>query len=87
MLLVQTRTTAALTIIIMLLGAGLIGYLTTYFYYKSVYTRKINALEKEIGDLNSRIIRLNSDKGDLEKRLKSLEEDLAKMKDKNKKKA
>lgn len=33
--------------LLLLIVAGLIGYLTAYFYYKSIYTKEINVLETE----------------------------------------
>ncbi len=86
MMVAQTKTTATIEIVIMLVVAALIGYLTSYFYHKAIYTRKIQVLEKEKENLNARIVRLNADKGDLEKRLKLLEDELAGMKEKDSKK-
>ena len=86
MMVAQTKTTATIEIVIMLVVAALIGYLTSYFYYKAIYTRKIQVLEKEKENLNARIVRLNADKGDLEKRLQALEDDLARMKEKDSRK-
>ena len=44
-ILAQTKTGTAIEIIVLLLIAGLIAYLTSYLYYKSVYAKKIAALE------------------------------------------
>ncbi len=52
---------AVVEIIILLLVAGVIAYLTAYYYYKSVYTKKIQALEKEKGDLQMKISGLESE--------------------------
>ena len=46
-ILAQTTTGAIIEIIVLLLVAGAIAYLTAYFYYKAVYMKKINTLEKE----------------------------------------
>ena len=73
-ILAQTKTGTVIEIIILLLVAGVIAYLTAFFYYKSVYTKKINALEAEKDQLNSKINRLNSDISDLEKQLEELKE-------------
>ncbi|HYW94447.1 MAG TPA: EMC3/TMCO1 family protein [Bacteroidales bacterium] len=84
--LAQTKALAAIEIIIMLVVAAVIGYLTSWMYYKFIYTKKINALEKEMEDLKARIVRLNADKGDLEKQVGKLEADLARLQKKNKEK-
>ena len=46
-ILAQTKTGTVIEIIVLLLVAGVIAYLTAFVYYKSVYTKKINALESE----------------------------------------
>ena len=38
-------------IIVLLLVAGLIGYFTSYFYYRSIYRKKIDKLESDLKDL------------------------------------
>ena len=50
LVLLQTQSTggAALEIIVMLLGAAIIGVLTTYFYMRSNYKRKIQDLEDQL---------------------------------------
>jgi len=54
-ILAKTTTGAAIEIIIIILVAGLIAFLTAYFYYKSVYTKKIKILEDEKSGLENRI--------------------------------
>jgi len=68
-LLLQSATSAMTEIILLILGAGLICFLTAWYYQKSVYTpvikkletekeeliRKIEGLNKEIKDLNGKI--------------------------------
>ncbi len=46
-LLAQTKTEATIEILLLLLVAGIIGYITAWLYYKSVYTKKIQSLETE----------------------------------------
>jgi len=74
-ILAMTKVGAAVTIIILLLVAGAIGYLTAYFYSKSVYTKKIKALEAEKQQLNSHIDRLNSELSDLKAKIKEMEQE------------
>ncbi len=45
--LAQSVTGAVVTIVLLLLVAAIIGYLTAWYYAKSVYTPKIKALEDE----------------------------------------
>ncbi len=51
----QSVTGAVITIIGLLLVAGIIGYLTAWFYAKSVYTPVIKALQKEKEDLTAKV--------------------------------
>jgi septal ring factor EnvC (AmiA/AmiB activator) len=66
----QSCTGAILEILLLLVVAGLIGYLTAYFYYKSVYTKKINFLKGEISELKKHIETLFSEKAKLEETIK-----------------
>jgi len=61
----QTRMGATIEIIFMLLGAGIIGYLTSWLYYKSIYKKKIKVIESERDGLNNQIVNLNEDKSNL----------------------
>jgi peptidoglycan hydrolase CwlO-like protein len=72
---------AAVLTIALLLVAGLIGYLTAWFYAKSVYTPVIKKLEDEKAQLNHEITGLKSDIEKLEGKVKELDrkvEDLEK---------
>jgi dihydroorotate dehydrogenase len=60
-LLTQSATSAMIEIALLLLGAALIGFLTAWFYQKSVFTPIIKGLEAEKEDLNKRITGLNND--------------------------
>jgi septal ring factor EnvC (AmiA/AmiB activator) len=66
----QSCTGAILEILLLLVVAGLIGYLTAYFYYKSVYTKKINFLKGEISELKKHLDTLFSEKAKLEETIK-----------------
>lgn len=61
---------AAVLIVGLLLIAGVIGYLTAWFYAKSVYTPVIKKLEDEKAQLNHEISGLKSDIGKLEGKIK-----------------
>jgi peptidoglycan hydrolase CwlO-like protein len=55
----QSVTGAVMTIIGLLLVAGIIGYLSAWFYAKSVYTPVIKKLQSEKDELTSRVEGLN----------------------------
>jgi Tfp pilus assembly protein PilO len=74
-ILAKTTAGAIAEIIILLLIAGAIAYLTAYFYHKAVYMKKINALEEEksalqrkVGDQERTISELNNKVAELEKK-------------------
>jgi len=67
--LVQSKSAATLEIISMLSGAAIIGYVTAWLYYKSVYTKRIAIIGSDKHELNNRIINLNGEILNLEKRL------------------
>ncbi len=53
-ILAQTMTGTVLVIIVLLLVAGLIGYLTSYYYYRGIYGKKIHILESDLKDLHAK---------------------------------
>ena len=66
---VQTKGVAIIVILSLLLGAAIIGYLTAWLYYKSIYVKIIKALESEKDELNNQIAILNTDINNLQKSL------------------
>jgi len=80
MVILQTQSTtgAALEIIIMLLGAAIIGVLTTYFFMKSKYDKIISSLESELEvtkkEKEQLINELSALRQDLETKNKQIEE-------------
>lgn len=71
--LATTKSGAAIELIIVLLIAGAIAFLTSYFYYRSVYMKKISALEKEKKSLESRISDQTNEISGLKTRISGLE--------------
>ena len=69
---VMSVTAAVILIIALLVVAGLIGYLTAWFYAKSVYTPIIKKLEDEKVQLNREISGLKDDIDKLESKIKGL---------------
>jgi len=82
--LVQSVTGAVITIVALLLVAAIIGYLTAWFYAKSVYTPVIKGLEadktelnKQVAGLKDDIIKLNGKVDKLNEKIGKLEEEIA----------
>jgi predicted flap endonuclease-1-like 5' DNA nuclease len=61
-LLAQTKGEATLEILSLLLVAAIIGYITAWLYYKSIYVRDINVIESKMVELRNHIVNLNEDK-------------------------
>jgi peptidoglycan hydrolase CwlO-like protein len=70
--LVQSVAGAVITIVALLLVAAIIGYLTAWFYAKSVYTPIIKKLEEEKADLQREVARLKDDIRKLNKEIDGL---------------
>jgi peptidoglycan hydrolase CwlO-like protein len=68
----QSVTGAVIEIILLLLVAVLIGFLTAFYYQKSVYTPIVKGLEAEKEDLNKRIVGLNNDINKLNGKIEEL---------------
>ena len=86
--LAQSPTGAVITIIALLLVAVIIGYLTAWFYAKSVYTPVIKKLEAEKADLLNQVAglkndvsRLNVKVEELNGKIVRLEEDAGKLRE------
>jgi peptidoglycan hydrolase CwlO-like protein len=84
MVLVQSNTGSVLLILSLLIVAAVIGYLTSWFYAKSVYTPVIKGLEADKSELNIQVsglkadlVKLNGKVDKLNEKLGKLEEELA----------
>jgi len=60
-LLVQTKFVATIEILSLLLVAAIIGYVTAWLYYKSIYEKRIKAVESDKHELKNRIVNLDAD--------------------------
>lgn len=69
---IMSVTAAVILIVALLIVAGLIGYLTAWFYAKSVYTPVIKKLEDEKMQLNREISGLKDDISKLETKVTGL---------------
>ncbi|MGQ9620976.1 MAG: hypothetical protein ACUVTX_08345 [Bacteroidales bacterium] len=76
-ILAQSVTTAVIEIILLLIGAALIGFFTAWFYQKSYYTPIIKKLEDEKDQLNKKIDDLNDEIASLKNRIAGLENTIA----------
>jgi predicted flap endonuclease-1-like 5' DNA nuclease len=65
--LAQTKIIATIEILSLLLVAAIIGYVTAWLYYKSIYVRRIKAIEAEKDELKNHIVNLKADKSNLQK--------------------
>ena len=70
--LAQSVAGAVITIIALLLVAAVIGYLTAWFYAKSVYTPIIKKLEEEKADLQKEVAGLKDDIRKLNSKIEEL---------------
>ena len=70
--LAQSVAGAVITIVALLLVAAIIGYLTAWFYAKSVYTPIIEKLEAEKADLQKQVASLEDDIRNLKKEIEGL---------------
>jgi predicted flap endonuclease-1-like 5' DNA nuclease len=80
-LLAQTKSGAIIEILLLLMVAAIIGYMTSWLYYKSIYKKRIKVLESERHEFNNHIINMNADVSNLKRSLgeKHLEIEYLKM--------
>ena len=72
-------TGAVITIVGLLLVAAIIGYLTAWFYAKSVYTPIIKKLEEEKADLQRQVADLKDNVSKLNSKIEELNGKIAKL--------
>ncbi len=68
-ILAQTKSGATIEILLLLLVAVIIGYITAWLFYKSVYEKRINIIESENAELKTSVVNLNTDKSNLNRSL------------------
>jgi peptidoglycan hydrolase CwlO-like protein len=76
---VQSVTGAVITVVVLGLVAVLIGYLTAWYYAKSVYTPIIRKLETEKADLLKQVASLNDEIKKLNEKIESQNQNIAKL--------
>ena len=60
-LLAQAKGAAIVEILLLLTVSAIIGYLTAWLFYRSVYRRRLSESESEKHRLNNRIVNLNGE--------------------------
>ncbi|MGK2863736.1 MAG: hypothetical protein ACSLE0_17520, partial [Chitinophagaceae bacterium] len=60
-LLAQTKGIAIMEILLMLAGAATIGYITAWLFYKSVYNKKLKAIDTELNESKSQVLKLDAE--------------------------
>ncbi|MDA3891993.1 MAG: hypothetical protein PF517_10065 [Salinivirgaceae bacterium] len=76
-LLAQTKSGAIIEIVLLLLVATAIGYVTAWLYYKSLFQAKIKLLQLEENKLNNTIIGLEFTNGKIQKSLDEKEKEVS----------
>ena len=74
-----TVTGSIILSVLLLLVAGVIGYLTAWYYAKSIYTPIIAGLEKEKTELNNKILGLMDDISNLNGKVDKLNDEVVKL--------
>lgn len=75
-ILAKTTTGGTIEIIVLLLVAGIIAWFTAYFYYRSVYMKRIKKLKTENEGLIRKADGLQAANDELNDKLKQLEKAL-----------
>ena len=83
--LAMSVTGAVILVVALLVVAAIIGYLTAWFYAKSVYTPKIKLLEADKVVLNKQVDELKADKVSLNTQVDSLRGQISLLNDKTEK--
>jgi cell division septal protein FtsQ len=73
-ILAESNTGAVLLILVLLIVAGIIGYVTAWYYSKSVYTPVIKGLEVDKAELIRQVAGLRDDLNMLNGKIGKLEE-------------
>jgi peptidoglycan hydrolase CwlO-like protein len=76
---IQSKGAAILIIIALLLGAAIIGYLSAWFYSKSIYEKKIDIIQAEKDELDRQIAGLNEEISKLQENLDEKDKEIEKL--------
>jgi peptidoglycan hydrolase CwlO-like protein len=78
-ILAQSNTGAVMLILMLLLVAGVIGYLTAWFYAKSIYTPVVKGLEADKSELKKTVSGLEDDIRKLSGKVEKLNDKISKL--------
>jgi predicted flap endonuclease-1-like 5' DNA nuclease len=79
-LLAQTRGGAIIEILSLLVVAAIIGYVTAWLYYKSIYEKRIKTVESDKHELKNQIAKLDADIFNMKKSLDEREIEIEQLK-------
>jgi len=71
-----TKISATIEILSFLIVAAIIGYITAWLYYKSIYNNRIMTIESEKAELNKHLDDLGNENSKLKKMLLAMETDI-----------
>lgn len=71
-LLAQTKGMAIFVILLLLIVAGAIGYVTAWLYFKPIYGKKIKEFEVKLDESNNQLMNLKEENRNLNKKLDEL---------------
>lgn len=74
-LVAQTKTGAIAEMLVLLLIAGLIAFLTSYYYFKPIYLKKIKLLEDEKNSLKKKVSDMDAEISQLETKITKMEKE------------
>ena len=74
-LLAKSSTAATIEFLVFMVVAAIIAFFAAYFYYRSVYTKKISVLEAEKEGLERKAAGLQAANDELNKKIEELEKD------------
>ena len=79
LLLIQSDIGSVLLFILLLLVAAVIGFITAWFYSKSIYSPVVKNLEDEKVELNKQIHSLKEDAVELNNKIEELNDKVSKL--------
>jgi predicted flap endonuclease-1-like 5' DNA nuclease len=79
-LLGETKLSATIEILFLLIVAAVIGYLTAWLYYKSIYVEKIKSIESEKDKVSKDLLAVESENGKLQKTLLAKDKEINSLK-------
>jgi predicted flap endonuclease-1-like 5' DNA nuclease len=79
-LLEQTKSGATIEILTLLVIAAIIGFITAYIYYRSIYSKDLQSIEFEMDEIKEDVVNLNVDKSSLIKSIQNKDIEIEQLK-------